>query len=364
MRILFISNHEVTLYYFRTELISRLISEGNEVYISQPSGKYLEYFESLGCKCIDTHITQYGMNPVKEMSLVSEYKRIIKEIKPDVVLTFTIKPNLYGGMAAAACKVPYISAVTGLGGAFERGALFRTMTVMLYKYAMRKVSTLFFENKSNSEVFKKYKIVPDKHKVVNGSGVNLEKHSFCEYPEDNGETRFLFVGRVMNDKGVRELFAAFEEVKKNYDNVSLDVVGWCEDECKELLDEAIKKGVVKYHGWQEDIRPFYRNCHAVILPSYHEGMANALLEAQATGRPVLASKIPGCSETFEEGVTGFGFEARSPEGIKDTVIGFLNKNYDEKAGFGVAARNRMEAVFDRENVVLKYAESVYEHNLI
>lgn len=358
MKVLFISNHEVTLYYFRCELISRLISEGNEVYISQPFGKYKGYFEALGCTCIDTPITQYGMNPVKEISLVGEYKKIIRRVRPDAVLTFTIKPNLYGGIAAAACKVPYISAVTGLGGAFEKGALFRTMTVLLYRYAMRRVKFLFFENKSNSDVFKKYNIAPDKHRIVNGSGVNLEKHSFCDYPEDKGETRFLFVGRVMNDKGVRELFSAFEEIKKTNEDAVLDVVGWCEDECKELLEDAVNKGIVNYHGWQEDIRPFYRNCHAVILPSYHEGMANVLLEAQATGRPVLASRIPGCIETFEEGVTGWGFTVKSTDGLILSIKSFLAMKYEDRQQSAVASRARIAELFNREDVVDRYVKAV------
>lgn len=364
MRILFVSNHEVTLYYFRCELITRLISEGNEVYVSQPFGKYKEYFEALGCNCIDTQITQYGMNPVKEISLVRKYKKIIRQIQPDAVLTFTIKPNLYGGMAAASCGVPYISAVTGLGGAFERGPIFRAMTVLLYRYALRRVDTLFFENKSNSEVFKKYKIAPNRHKVVNGAGVNLEKHAFCEYPEDNGETRFLFVGRVMNDKGIRELFAAFEEIKKTNDKVSLDVVGWCEDECKELLDSAVNTGIINYHGWQEDVRPFIKNCHAVILPSYHEGMANVLLEAQAAGRPVLASRIPGCMETFEEGVTGWGFEVRNTDEICAVVRKFMSLAYVEKSSCGHSARARVEKLFDRENVVSEYTKEIHKHKCI
>ncbi len=359
MKILFISNHEVTLYYFRLELINRLISDGNEVYISQPYGKYKEYFESLGCICIDTHITQYGMNPIKEISLVTEYKRIIKDIKPDAIVTYTIKPNLYGGIAAASCKAPYISTVTGMGKAFEKGLLMKKLMILMYRYATRSISAMFFQNEENSKFFENNRIARGKHRIVSGSGVNLEKHSFCEYPEDTGETKLLFIGRVMNDKGIRELLAAFEELKKANEKVNLDIVGWCEDECKELLDNAIEKGVVNYHGWKEDVQPFVKDCHAVILPSYHEGMANVLLEAQSTGRPVLASSIPGCVETFEEGVTGWGFEAQNSESIKKAVETFARMPYEQKIRSGKNGRKRMEKIFDRNKVVEAYTKEIY-----
>ncbi len=359
MRILFISNHEVTLYYFRCELISRLVSEGNEVYISQPNGKYLEYFQSLGCKCIDTHITQYGMNPLKELHLIGEYREIMKNIDPDVVITYTIKPNLYGGMAAASLKIPYISTITGMGKAFEKGAVMKKMMVYMYRYATRNISTLFFQNELNSRFFKDNKIAIGRHKVVNGSGVNLQKHVFSEYPENNGVIRFLFIGRVMNDKGIRELLEAFRILKKNNKRAELDIVGWCEDECKEILDSAVKDGIVNYHGWQEDVRCFIENCHAVILPSYHEGMANVLLEAQAAGRPVLASRIPGCVETFEEGVTGFGFEPKDSESLFEAVEFFTELSYEDKLRLQKDCRARMEKIFDRNKVVESYIAEIY-----
>lgn len=360
MKILFFSNHEVTIYYFRCELIQRLISDGNEVYVCQPVGEHEEYFRSLGCRLIDSSITQYGMNPIKELAIIGEYRKAIKEIKPDIVLTFTIKPNIYGGVAASLEKTPYISAVTGIGGAFERGALFKAVTVMMYRAASCKASKMFFENSSNSELFERYKIAKNKHVVVNGSGVNLEKHRFTEYPADNGATAFLFIGRVMNDKGCRELFKAFEKVKTEFPDVTLDVVGWCEDECREALDKAVSDSGVTYHGWQEDVRPFIGKCSALVLPSYHEGMANVLLEALAAGRPVLASNIPGCAEAFEENVCGWGFEPRCAESLASAMEAFVRLPYEEKKRAGEAGRLRMAQKFDRNNVVSVYVENIYK----
>lgn len=360
MKILFISNHEVTLYYFRTELLKRLVNEGNEVIISQPDGEHKSFFESFGCKCVNTGITQYGMNPLKEWSLVKEYKKLINELSPDTVVTYTIKPNLYGGMAASSCGVPYISTITGLGGAFEKGSLFKKMTVFLYKRATKNISALFFQNQTASELFESLGIAKGKHVIVSGSGVNLDKHSFKDYPADDGVTRLLYIGRVMNDKGVRELFEAVGKLRSKGLNVVLDAIGWCEDECKDLLDDVVTDGTVNYHGWQEDVSPFIGKCNAVILPSYHEGLANVLLEAEASGRPVLASNIHGCIETFDEGVTGFGFEPRNSEAVEKAVESFIKLPHTDKVRLGENARVKMENEFDRNNVVEKYKEVIYQ----
>ena len=199
-----------------------------------------------------------------------------------------------------------------------------------------------------------------KHRIVNGSGVNLEKHSYLPYPQDDGATRLLFIGRVMNDKGVRELFEAVKNLRSRNVPVTLDAVGWCEDECRELLDGAVSDGTVTYHGWQEDVRPFIEKCSAVILPSYHEGMANVLLEASAAGRPVLASRIHGCIETFDEGVTGFGFEARDVSSLETAISDFCALPHTEKERAGRAAREKVVTEFDRNDVVNEYVKIIYK----
>ena len=360
MRVLFLSNHEVTLYYFRVELIKKLIEDGNDVVISQPFGEHKAFFESLGCHCCNSEITQYGMNPLKETSLIKDYKKLIKTVKPDIVVTYTIKPNLYGGMASAKYGVPYISTITGLGGAFEKGTLFRRMTVALYKRATRKIAALFFQNKSASDLFDSFGIAKGKHVIVNGSGVNLEKYLFSEYPEEGDDVNLLYVGRIMNDKGVRELFDAVSNLKKNGIKVSLDAVGWCEDDCRELLDDAISSGTVDYHGWQNDVRPFIEKCNAVVLPSYHEGMANVLLEAEACGRPVLASNIHGCIETFDEGITGFGFEPRDSASFENAIRQFVQLPHSRKSEMGRRAREKVQKEFDRNTVVKEYTNTIYK----
>ncbi len=357
MKILFLVNHEVTLYYFRMELLKSLVDDGNEVYLSMPRQEHAEVFEKMGCKIIETPITQYGMNPVKEYKLIKIYKRILKELSPDIVLTYTIKPALYGGIACAAKKVPYILAITGMGGAFERGALFKAVITALYRFATRSVGCMIFENRANSEFFECLGIAKGRHLVVSGAGVNLEKHRFEEYSEEKG-TKLLFVGRMMRDKGIFELCDAVKKARETVPDLTLDIIGWCEKECEELKDSFTDDGGIHYLGWQEDVHSFVKNCHAVVLPSYHEGMANALLEASASGRPVLASNIPGCRETFDDKVTGVGFEARNTESLYEAIMYFAALGNEERAEMGRLARQKMEREFDRKKVVEEYKKQI------
>lgn len=359
MRILFLVNHEVTLYYFRMELLQSLVDDGDEVYLSMPRQEHAEVFEKMGCKIIDTPITRYGMNPVKEYELIKIYKRMLKELSPDVVLTYTIKPALYGGIACAKKEVPYISAITGLGGAFEKNALFKAGITLLYKYAARSINCMIFENSANSEAFERMGIAAGKHFVVSGAGVNLEKHKFEEYPECGG-TKLLFIGRMMRDKGIFELADAVKKARETYKELTLDVIGWCEPECEQLKNSFTERSGIRYLGWQEDVHSFVKACHAVVLPSYHEGMANALLEAASSGRPVLASDIPGCREAFEHKVTGVGFEARSTEGLYEAIMYFSALGNEQRAEMGRLARRKMEKEFDRKRVVEAYKQKIVQ----
>lgn len=358
MKILFLVNHEVTLYYFRAELLKALVEDGNEVLLSMPKAEHAVFFEELGCKIIDTPITQYGMNPLKELRLVKEYGAMIKKHSPDIVVTFTIKPALYGGIAAAKRNVPYISAITGLGAAFEKGKLFSSLISLWYRFSTRRISCMFFENEENSRLFSSLKIAQGKHRIVSGSGVNLEKHNFEEYPKESG-TKLLFAGRMMKDKGIFELCEAVKNLSQKYE-LSLDIIGWCEKECEALKNSFEKGGAIRYLGWQEDVHSFVKKCHAVVLPSYHEGMANVLLEAEAGGRPVLASNIPGCRETFDEAVTGFGFEAKNQKDLENAIEKFCLLSNEKRAEMGKAARKKVEKNFDRKNVVNEYLKAIHE----
>ncbi|WP_156290941.1 glycosyltransferase family 4 protein [Oceanobacillus salinisoli] len=360
MKILVLANFGMGLYNFRKELLEELINNKNEVYISLPKDQYVPKLQKLGCKFIDTHLDRRGTNPLKDLKLLFHYIKVIKGIKPDIVLTYTIKPNVYGGIACGITKAPYIVNITGLGTSVENKGLIQRLTKLLYKIGLGKASCVFFQNESNMKFFTDNNLCKNKTKLIPGSGVNLKQHKFEEYPINDGNIRFLFIGRIMKAKGIDELLQAAKIVKEKHPNVNFNLIGFSEENYKQKLEEFEKKGVIKQLGQQEDVHSYIKDSHATILPSYHEGTANVLLESAATGRPVLASKVPGCLETYEDGQSGLGFKARNVESLTNAILNFIRLPYEQKKAMGIAGRRKMENEFDRKIVINAYMDEIHK----
>ncbi|MBY0145912.1 glycosyltransferase family 4 protein [Neobacillus niacini] len=358
MKILVIANFGMGLYNFRKELLEELINQKNEVIIALPNDEYVPKLKSLGCEFMETHLERRGTNPIKDLKLLLHYIKIIKRITPDVVLTYTIKPNVYGGLACRITQTPYFTNITGLGTAVENKGIMQKITLMLYKLGLKKASCLYFQNRTNLKFFSNQNIVKNKTRLVPGSGVNLEQHIFEDYPSRNQNIRFIFIGRIMKSKGIEELLEAAKIVKQEYPNTHFDLIGHCEEDYQQQLSELNKSEVINYHGQQSDVHSFIKNSHATILPSYHEGTANVLLESASSGRPVLASRVPGCKETFDEGISGFGFEVRSVDSLVESIIKFINLSYEQKKAMGIAGRKKMEKEYDRKIVINAYLEEI------
>lgn len=358
MKILVLTNSDLGLYKFRKELLQALVEKGDRVFLSLPDGIHVPALKKTGCVFCKTPVDRRGMNPFKDLRLLRKYLYLLKRIRPDVVLTYTIKPNIYGGLLCRLCRVKYIGNVTGLGTAIEGRGILSEILLILYKAGLRGASQVFFQNEENLKLFITNRLVK-KSRLIPGSGVNLQEHCYEEYPAETGEIRFLFVGRIMKDKGIGELLLCAERLKQKYSYVCFDLAGdYDEEEYREQVDEMEKKGIVRYLGYQEDVHSVMKTCHAVIMPSYHEGLSNVLLEAAACGRPVLASKVPGCQETFDEGVTGFGFEAGSAESLTEAAERFLALPYGEKREMGIRGRKKIEGQFDRRIVIGAYMQEI------
>lgn len=358
MKILILANNDVGLFKFRKELLEKLNKE-NTVYVSVPKGDYISDIKSLGCKVIlNPYLERRGINLFQELKLLLYYKRFIKKLSPEMVITFTIKPNIYGGIACAQFHIAYIANITGLGTAIENGGVLQKIILLLYKISLRNSEKVFFENRSNQRFMKKYAIVRDNCEVLPGAGVNLCQHCYEEYPDRNKDIVFLTVGRIMKDKGIDELLEASEIIKKKYPKVKFRLVGPFDEEYQEKVYAAVEKGRLEYVGEQRDVHAFIKDCHAIVHPSYHEGMSNALLEAASSGRPILATDIPGCREAFEEGVSGLKFKAKSSSDLVRVLEQFICFSYEEKRDMGIAGRKRMERFFDRDFVVEKYMEQL------
>lgn len=345
-----LANFDVGLYQFRKELIEELLKE-NEVIISLPYGELVEPLKKMGCKFIDTPVDRRGINPVTDLKLFNEYRRLLKQEKPDLVITYTIKPNVYGGFACRLAHIPYAVNITGLGTAFENGGLLKTIVVEMYKVACKNAKIVFFENEENRQIFVREKIVMESqaHRL-NGAGVNLDKYQVTEYPKGE-KIKFLFMGRVMAEKGIDELFEAMKKLIADGVNCELDVLGGYEEDYKVKIQECENEGWLHYHGYQKDVKPFIEKCHCFVLPSWHEGMANTNLESASSGRPVITSNIPGCMEAVIDGVSGFLAERKNAEDLYRVMKKFAELPYEERRKMGLYGRKHMEEVFDKKKVV-------------
>lgn len=352
MKVLILANNDVGLYKFRKELIHSILEKGHEVYISLPYGELVDKLVDMGCKFIDTPVDRRGINPATDMKLIKEYKQILKDVKPDMTVTYTIKPNIYGGMMCRRLNIPYCVNITGLGTAFQNDNWLKKLVVALYKYSLKKVKTVFFENAENRDIFVRNNIIlKNKTHCLNGAGVNLEEYSFKEYPHDDKECRFLFIGRVMKEKGVDELFEAAKKIKAEHSNVFFDIVGPMEDNYKDILERYENEGIIKYYGSQADVKPFIERASCFVLPSYHEGMANTLLECGAMGRPLITSNIHGCLEAVEDGKTGYLCKVKDADDLYVKMKKFIELPYADKVKMGQASHELVAGKFDKRKVV-------------
>lgn len=350
-QILILANHSGGLFDFRKDLISALKQFGT-VTVAVPNSNRWEELSHLADHVIQLSVDRRGMNPIGDSKLFRQYCRILRQIKPDLVITYTIKPNIYGGLACRLAHIPYAVNITGLGSAIENGGWLKKFVLALYKPALKRAKVVFFENTGNRDTLVAAGVVPDGRDVVlNGAGINLRDYPYQPYPQD-GPVRFLFVGRVMREKGVDELFSAARRMKQQHgEQVEFHIVGSFEEAYKPVVDELEQSGVVTYHGYQADMKPFYTMASCVVLPSYHEGMSNVLLEAAASGRPLITSSIPGCREAVEDGVTGFLCPPRDAEALWQSMQQLIALPDIQRAEMGRKGRERMRRVFCKEKII-------------
>lgn len=353
-KILILANSAGGLCDFRDQFLDKLAAK-HTVSVSVPDEVKREELEARNFQVYKTPINRRGINPIEDMKLCLSYAKLMKEVKPDMVITYTIKPNIYGGLCAAIRRIPCIATITGLGGAFDKKGPLLLLVILLYRVGLHKDTCVFFQNEENREIFKKYKIHGKKDRLVMGSGVNLTRHQYKPYPQGN-ETHFLFVGRVMKERGILEYLEAAKRLHSS--TVFFDIMGYCDEDYQDLLDDLEKQGVIRQIGFQTEVRPYLAAASAIVVASFHEGMSNALLEAAATGRPVIASRISGCLEAFEEGQTGFGFTAGQAEELIQAMEKFLALSVEERERMGLAGRKKMETEFDREKIADAYMEEV------
>lgn len=357
-KVLFLVNHDVVIYNFRLELVERLLDDGYEVHISSPYGERIDDLIALGAVFHEIEMERHGMNPIREIKLLRTYKKLISDVKPDIVLGYTIKPNIYGAMAAGAKNIPFVANITGLGTAVENPGVSQKIMIALYKIAFRKVQRVFFQNTENRQLFTDHKIAVSKHGMLPGSGVNLSRYARKEYPKGN-VVKFAFISRIMKEKGIDQYLEAAKAIRERYPDTEFHVCGFCEAEYEGKLKEYNEDGTVIYHGMIRDVAGFMGEMNCIIHPTYYpEGISNVLLEASATGRPIITTDRSGCREVVADGVNGYMIPQKNSEKLIEAIEKFLKLSREEQEAMGLAARAKVEREFDRQIVVEAYIKEI------
>lgn len=353
-KILILSNHFITTN-FRKELIMKLVADGNEVFISMPKAEENDFFSNMGCEIIETPVDRRGVNPARDFGLIVKYIKLMKKLKPDIVFSYTVKPNIYGCLASNLTNNRQISTITGTGTTFFKKGVVSNIVKLLFKISIKNSCKVFFQNSGDKDFFIENKMIKNNYEMLPGSGVNLEQFSFCDLPSDN-EVNFIFIGRIMENKGIDQYIECAKNIKEKYPNTTFYIAGFIEEErYKKTINDCNDEGIVNYIGFQRDIKLWIQKCHCTILPSYGgEGVPNALLESAAMGRICIASKINGSKDVIDDGSTGYLFETGNAQDLIDKVEKFLELDCEVKKQMGLAGRKKVEKEFDRQTVIKAY----------
>lgn len=344
---------------FRMELVGALQKAGYAIMVAAPAGKESQHLRNAGVTFLPFAMSSSGTSPLQDATLLVRYYRLMRKLRPTAYLGFTPKPNVYGSLAAALCGVPTINNLTGLGTAFIQGGGLEWTVSGLYRLALRRSTAVFFHNPEDRDLFVARRLVaPDRATVIPGSGVNLETFATAPMPAGGPGPTFLFVGRLLWEKGIGEFAEAARAVKQSHPHARFQILGSFADDSravpKALVDEWQADGSVEYLGTSSDIRPHICAADCVVLPSYREGLPRVLLEAAAMGRPAIAADAPGCRHAVVDGVTGILCKVRSGEALANAIIRMIGLSPARRETMGLAARTHAEEHFGVERVWSEY----------
>ena len=349
-----VANSTWNIHNFRLNLLDKFIGEEHDVIVIAPVDQYIEYKEKypavkhVALRSLDRDST----NPLKDLVLIAELTRKYKRLKPDLVIHFTNKPNIYGAIAARRAKVDSIAIVTGLGYAFIHNGFIKSVTTALYKYTSKYHKKFIFENIEDRELFENKNIITKGQGIsVKGCGVNTTY--FRPYPNEevNEAMIFTFVGRLLYDKGVKEFVEAARIIKLVHPKTQFWLVGELDPDNpatveKDELIEWVDSDIVYYHGFQRDVRPFISKSDCVVLPSYREAIPRTITEAMAMAKPVITTDTAGCREAVEVEVNGYLAKLRDANDLAESMQKIISLTKEERKSMGQAGRNIVMNQFD------------------
>ena len=353
---------------FRRNLIVRLQREGYDVVALAPRDAHSDALVAMGVRYFPVDIDSKGLSPVHDLKLAAQYYRILKALRPVAFLGWTIKPNVYGALAAHALGIPVINNISGLGTAFIKIGLLTRIVRMLYRTALARSSTVFFQNRHDRDLFVAQRLVREpRTALLPGSGIDLAQfvpETFV--PEPASETAapvFLMVARLLRDKGVVEFADAARIVRETRPDVAFELLGFLDVQNRTAIDRDTvegweREGCLRYLGEAADVRPYLARATAVVLPSYREGMPRSLLEAAAMGRPLIATDVPGCTEIARAGQNAFLCAPRDARSLADAMLALLALDADARAAMGRRSREIAEREFDVSVVEARYLDAI------
>lgn len=355
------ANSSWNIVNFRLGLIRALRKEGYDPIVVAPLDEAVEHrMEKLGLERTEIRLDRSGLNPISDLRLFLAYRRLLKRVSPAAFLGFTIKPNIYGCLAARMCGVPALVSISGLGTVFIKRTSLTLLVIALYRISLRRAKAAFFENPEDLDLFLRERIVRrDQARLLPGCGIDLDRFAPSTLPP--GPTTFLLIGRLLGDKGVREYVEAARSTKRRHPEATFQLLGPIDPGNRTSirraeLDAWIAEGVVEYLGVADDVRPFIEAASAIVLPSYREGLPRSLLEGAAMARPLIAADVPGSRNVVEHGVNGLLCEARSADALAGAFESFIAMSPAERREMGLAGRGMVEQRFGEAQVIETYRD--------
>jgi glycosyltransferase involved in cell wall biosynthesis len=369
MRVAIVLNTSWNIYNFRLGLAQALLNEGHQVIAIAPEDKYSAYLVEMGCEFYPVKMQNKGSNPLKDLGYMWQLYKIYRKVKPDVVLQFTIKPNIYGTLAAFPLKKLIINNVCGLGTVFLHDNFIAKVARSLYRFSFRLPNRVFFQNEDDLQLFVEKKLIREKvTDLVPGSGVPLEK--FHPVPFEKHDTfTFLMVSRLLYDKGVREYIDAIRLLRQAGVQAKFQMLGAIETDRNlgvpmEDVQAWINEGLIDYLGTTDNVAQYVEKADCVVLPSYREGTPRSLLEAASMAKPLVATNIAGCKQTIDEGINGYLCEVKNPESLAEAFQKILHLSPEALQAMGQASREKMEREFDEKIVIEKYMRIIRSYEIL
>lgn len=357
------------MFNFRRGLLLHLINCGYQLTIIAPNDDYTKKLEDIGCIVHDLPMSAKGVNPFDDIKLVTLLYRYYRKLNPDFIIHYTIKPNIYGSLAAKMAGIPSLAITTGLGYTFVNDNFIAKIARQLYKMAFRYPKEVWFLNEDDRQAFLAYSLVSEnKAKLLHGEGVNVSHFSPISSLMGNNSTTFLLIARMLWDKGIGEYIEAARVIKSKYPKTHFQLLGACDVPNPSLISrEQISiwesEGIVEYLGTTDDVRTVIANVDCVVLPSYREGIPRTMLEAAAMAKPLIVSDAPGCKDVVINGKTGFLCKVKNRDSLAAAMELIINQSTQERVDMGVAGRNLVLHKFDEQVVIKKYIDMLSRYNL-